>query len=81
MDKIGKALKKLSAKERANIKEILLLISAGKFETLHTKKLRGRQDIFRARKGRLRVIYRVGRGGDISVLAVERRSENTYRKW
>lgn len=81
MDKISKALKKLSAKERNNVKKILLLISAGNFKGLRIKKLRGRKDIFRARKGKVRIIYRVEKSGSIFVLAIERRSEKTYRKF
>jgi mRNA-degrading endonuclease RelE of RelBE toxin-antitoxin system len=79
MDRIGKALKKLSAKERVSVKHVLLLISAGNFKGLHIKKLRSRKDIFRARKGKIRIIYRVGRGGDVFILAIERRTEKTYR--
>ena len=79
MDRISKALKKLSAKERVGVKHVLILISARNFKELHIKKLRGRKDIFRARKGKIRIIYRVGRGGDIFILAIERRTEKTYR--
>lgn len=79
MDRISKVLKKLSAKERAGVKYLLLLISAGNFRELHIKKLRGRKDIFRARKGKIRVIYRVGKSGAVFILAIERRTEKTYR--
>ena len=79
MDKISKALEKLSAKERASVKKILFLISAGNFQRLHIKKLRGIKDIFRVRKGKIRIIYRLGKGKNIFVLAIERRSERTYR--
>ena len=78
MDKIAKALLRLNAKERESVKKILLSISAGKFEGLHIKKLRGRKDIFRARKGKVRIIYRV-KSGSVFILVIERRSEKTYR--
>jgi len=81
MDKIAKALKKLNAKERASVKKILVSISVGKLEGLHIKKLRGRKDIFRVRKGKMRIIYRVGKSGDAFILAIERRSERTYRRF
>lgn len=80
MDKISKALKKLSAKERARVKEILLLVSVSSLETLGVKKFRGRKDIFRVRKGKIRIIYRSEKSGIIFVLAIERRSEKIYRK-
>lgn len=81
MDKISKALKRLSVKERASVKKILLLVSAGNLETLHIKKLRGRKDIFRVRKGKLRLIYRLEKSGNMFILAIERRSERTYGKF
>jgi mRNA-degrading endonuclease RelE of RelBE toxin-antitoxin system len=78
MDKIAKALKKLSAKERESAKKLLEKIEAGELKGLDTKKLKNRDDIFRARKGDMRVIYRV-QDGSIYILALERRSEKTYK--
>ena len=43
------------------------------------KKLKGRDDIFRVRKGSLRIIYRTDAKGKIFVLAIERRREDTYK--
>ncbi len=78
MDKIAKTLKKLTEKERRKIKEILAQLQAGSFKNLNAKKLKGRDDIYRIRKGGLRIIYRMI-GEDIFILDVERRSEKTYR--
>lgn len=77
MDAIQKALKKLSAKERAQIKEILAKLSAGHTQELDIKKLQGRDDIFRVRKGDLRIVYRKNEKA-IFVLLIERRNEKTY---
>lgn len=77
MDAIGKALKKLSAKERERVKEILAKLALGKTQGLDIKKLQGREDIFRVRKGDIRIVYREN-GGVLSVLLIERRSEKTY---
>jgi len=44
------------------------------------KKLKGREDIFRVRKGNLRIIYRIEKE-EIFILTVERRSEKTYRDY
>ncbi len=78
MDKIEKALQRLTKKERERIKNILERISQGKLEGLHPRKLKGRNDIFRVRKGNLRVIY-LQRGDEPIILAIERRAEKTYR--
>ena len=78
MDKIEKELRKLTIKERELVRDIVAKLSAGQFQTLDMKKLKGREDIFRARKGDIRIIYRM-RQKKIFVLAIERRSERTYR--
>ena len=77
MDKIQKVLAKLSKAEQRKLKEILERLAQNNLKGLDVKKLKGRIDIFRVRKGDLRIIYRV-QGGAIFVLTVERRSETTY---
>lgn len=79
MDRIEKALKKLHSWERESIQEILNKIKRGDVQGLDIKKLKGRKDIFRARKGGIRIIYRVKAKDEIFLLAIERRSEKTYR--
>lgn len=79
MDKIEKALSKLTEKEREAIKDILTQLQAGSFENLDIKKLKGRSDIFRVRKGKLRIIYRLIKEREIYILTVERRTETTYK--
>ena len=78
MDKIGKALKKLTPKERETLKEILVALKHQHLKNLDLKKLKGRDDIFRVRKGQLRIIYRRADSGTITILAIERRSDTTY---
>jgi mRNA-degrading endonuclease RelE of RelBE toxin-antitoxin system len=78
MDKISKALKKLTEKERRLIRDILQKINSGKLKGLDLKKLVGREDIFRVRKGDLRVILRLEKK-KYYLLTIERRSEKTYR--
>lgn len=79
MDKIAKALKKLTLSERKKIKEILQEIKNHCFRGLNLKKLKGREDIFRVRKGRIRIIYRMDSSGTILILTIERRSDKTYK--
>lgn len=80
MDKITKALQKLSKKERKIVQRILLQLHSGSLIGLNIQKLSGHQDIFRVRKGDLRIIYQQ-RTGEIFILAIERRSEKTYRNF
>ena len=78
MDRIQKALKKLSEKEKAQVKTLLQRLRSNQLQGLDIKKLKGHSDILRVRKGDIRIIYRQ-KADDIFVLAIERRSEKTYR--
>lgn len=78
MDKIEKALAKLSEKERKKIKQALEKLFSGDAKGLDIKRLKDRSDIFRLRVGDLRIIYRVVKD-KIFVLAISRRNEKTYR--
>lgn len=77
MDKIEKVLRKLNRQERQKLKEILAKIKFGDFEALDLKKLKGRENIFRVRKGKIRVIF-YKEGSIIKILSLERRSDSTY---
>lgn len=79
MDKISKALKKFNVKEQKNVKIILLKIKNNSLNGLDIKKLKGHSDIFRIRKGEIRIIYKIDKSGDIFILTIERRSDNTYK--
>jgi len=78
MDKLSKALGRLSVKERRQVKGILLQLTIKNFLGLNIKKLKRRDDIYRVRKGDLRIIYRIVKK-KIFILTIERRSEKTYR--
>ncbi len=78
MDKISKALQKLSTEEKGKIKSVLVAIRSGQTSGLDIKKLKNRPDIFRVRKGEIRILYRKLGKGEIYILAIERRNENTY---
>ena len=81
MDNIAKALLILSTQERKAIKAILLKIKAGAFSGFDLKKLKNCDDIFRIRKGKLRIIFKKSTDGQCLILAIERRSENTSKKY
>ena len=78
MDKIQKSLGRLTGKERKRVKEILIQLKNWRTEKLDIKKLRGRDDVFRVRKGRIRIIYRLDVRGGIFILTIERRNDKTY---
>ena len=81
MDKIAKALLKLSVSERKAVKAILLKIKAGAFSGFDLKKLKNCDDIFRVRKGKLRIIFKRNVTGQYFILAIERRSDKTYNSY
>ncbi|HOI97160.1 MAG TPA: hypothetical protein PLA19_01495 [Candidatus Pacearchaeota archaeon] len=77
-DKIRKALDKLSSKERKAIDGLLVKIKNRQFDGLDWKKLKGRDDIYRVRKGEMRIIYRLNASGGVVVLEIGRRNDITY---
>ncbi|HET9174231.1 MAG TPA: hypothetical protein VFN56_03025 [Candidatus Saccharimonadales bacterium] len=77
-DKISKELAKFTNNDRQQIKKILLQLKTNNMVGLQVTKLKGHRDIYRLRKGRLRIIYRQQSEG-IKILVIERRSEKTYR--
>lgn len=81
MDKIAKALQSLSSKEQKIIKSILSKIKENSLSGLDLKKLKNCENIFRIRKGRLRVIFKKQDEGQYFVLTIERRSDKTYNNY
>ncbi len=79
MDRIKKALEKLTPKEREKIKKILIKLKNRQLGNLNLKKLKGRGDIFRIRQGQIRIIYRIDQKGNIFILTIERKSDTTYK--
>ncbi len=80
MDRISKALKKLTPQERLQIKDILLKLQRSILKGLDIKKLKSRNDIFRVRKGKVRILFRRTGSGDFFILVIERRAEKTYKR-
>lgn len=80
MDELEKSLRKLTPGERKQVKDVLARLVANDFKGLDIKKLKGSEDIFRVRKGDVRIIYRRD-GSKLFVLTIERRSEGTYRSF
>lgn len=78
MNKIQKLLNKLSGKEREVVKNILTQVLSNNTGGLDIKKLVGSQDIFRVKKGKIRVIF-VRENTNVSIISIQRRSEKTYK--
>jgi mRNA interferase RelE/StbE len=78
MDAIERALKKFSEKERIWSKELVSKIASNDIQGLDIKKLKGWEDIFRVRRGDIRIIYRKV-GERVFILEVGRRNEGTYK--
>lgn len=80
MDKIEKSLNKLSVEEREKLKDILVQIDKKIFQNLDLKKLKNRDNIFRVRKGSMRIIFQMN-NSSIKILSIERRGSKTYKKY
>ena len=78
MDKIDKAIRKFTDGEKKWVREITKALRMKRFDDLNTKKLRGMENIFRVKKGHVRVVYQI-RNDQVFVLKVGRRKEDTYK--
>jgi len=78
MDKLEKEIFKLSQKEKVIVQSILKSLDSGNARSLDIKKLKGHDDIFRARKGNVRIVFRIV-DGEYIVVAIKRRNEKTYK--
>lgn len=77
MSSLKKLLSRFNTREREEIELLIGRILSFKWDALDVKKLKGYQDVFRVRKGDIRIIYRV-QASRIFILAIERRNESTY---
>ena len=78
MDQIAKFLKRLNPKERKDIENITKLILKRSLSGLDVKKLRGEKNLFRARRGNIRIVF-IKVEDSVRILLIERRSDNTYK--
>ncbi len=80
MNALEKAVAKLTVKEKKLITEIVEKITRHSFEGLNVEKLKGTNNAFRVRKGNFRIIYYLRDTSEPLIVAIERRSEKTYKK-
>ncbi len=77
MNKTEKLLQKLDPKTRARVEQALLQLHRGELEDLNIKKIKGSDDVFRARVGSYRIIFRQA-NKQVRLMAVTKRDEKTY---
>ena len=78
MSKLKKLLSKFDKEERRIIETLIERIISLNWRSLKVKKLKGYQDIFRVRKGKIRIIF-AKEENNIFVFSIDRRSEDTYK--
>ena len=78
MKNLERELKKFSQKEIRRIEFLLRKIIVKNFKGLDLKKLKGLKNIFRLRKGAIRVIFSLEDKKEPRILAIERKSDTTY---
>ena len=78
MPTLKKLLSKFSRGDRVILEHLIDRITSLSWDNLDNKKLKGYQDIFRLRKGKLRIIF-IKTGKNISIINIERRKETTYK--
>lgn len=78
MDKIEKILRSISQSDRQMLEVILELLMKKKFDTLDIKKLKS-TNLYRARKGRFRIIFGFDENKEIIIYKIKSRNERTYK--
>lgn len=79
MEKADKILRRLSQKERGTIERLVERIISGDLGGLDIKKLKGLKNLFRVRKGSIRIIFELKYGKDPNIISIERKNETTYK--
>lgn len=76
--KIDKALARFTQKERDWVRVAIEQLVGGNVKGLDIKKLKGVSGIYRARKGRIRILFEK-KDVRIKIISVERRDDDTYK--
>ena len=77
VDRIRKLLNRLTEKESVALIQTIERIIRGNIDDLDVKRLQGSENAYRVRKGDFRIIFQKTGAKNI-IIAVERRSDNTY---
>ena len=77
--RIKNNLAKFSKKERALVRGLIKQIQENNFNNTDLKKLKGKENAFRMRKGKIRIIFVKLSQQKIQLIAIERKSDTTYK--
>ena len=64
--------------ERRQVERILQQLVSGEMQSLDIKKLKGQHNIFRVRKGMLRILYRIDKQGTVFPISLGKCSDKPY---
>lgn len=78
MPRLKKLLSQFNKEDKAVIISLIEVIISLDWHALDVKKLKEHGNIFRVRKGKIRIIFAKDKK-DIFILAIEYRRENTYK--
>ena len=79
MENLDKRLRKFSPKERVEIEHLVERILERDLAGLNCKKLKGLRNLFRVRKGRIRIIFELIGNREPNIMTIERRNEDTHK--
>ena len=79
MPDLKKLLSRFNKSERIVLETLIERIFSLDWRNLDVKRLKGYKNIYRLRKGKLRIIYQLLNQKEIYIIAIERRSETTYK--
>ncbi|MFZ2682285.1 MAG: type II toxin-antitoxin system RelE/ParE family toxin [Patescibacteria group bacterium] len=80
VDRIRKILRQLLPKDLKRLQEVVQKVHDNDVIGLDVKKLEGRDDVYRVRKGDFRIIFQRVPGKENLIIAIERRSDTTYNE-
>jgi len=78
MPPLSKLLSKLNKTERITAEFLIEKILSLNWSALDIKKLKGHQNIFRVRKGKIRIIF-FKNNQEIFIVSIARRCKDTYK--
>jgi hypothetical protein len=77
MNKIEKFLRKQDSDRRDSILALMRQIILGNLQNLDVKKLKGKEDVFRVRTGRIRITF-IKKDIGYEIKELNNRDDNTY---
>lgn len=80
MNKLDKFIFRLDKKIRQIVKKVITLIILGDFSALDIKKLKGVENKYRVRVGKIRIIFEQTKH-DNRILDISYRDDNTYNDY